>query len=107
MTFIFVFASHVQIALRVSVTDPVIWWDIASLSFDWDALQPDSTESKRETQNVSGYRKEDRGSRRDGAGDVQKGTVMRMTPFGRMWIAFTIVWGALSIVLWSAHLPPA
>ena len=69
MTLLLVFSSHTQIALRVSLADPVVWWNVASLSFDW-----------------------------------QSG---KMATFGKVWIWWAVIWGALSIVLWASHLPPA
>ncbi|WVN90315.1 uncharacterized protein L203_105551 [Cryptococcus depauperatus CBS 7841] len=30
------FTSHTQIALRVCLGDPVIWWNVAEMAFDWD-----------------------------------------------------------------------
>ncbi|ODO12010.1 hypothetical protein I350_00794 [Cryptococcus amylolentus CBS 6273] len=30
------FASHTQIALRVCLGDPVVWWNVVGLAFEWD-----------------------------------------------------------------------
>ncbi|ORX34138.1 GPI mannosyltransferase 2 [Kockovaella imperatae] len=73
LTLLLTFASHTQITLRVCVTDPVVWWNIATLAFDWN----ESADSRK------------------------------LTRFGKLWIWWVVLWGSLSIVLWSAHLPPA
>jgi len=31
----------------------------------------------------------------------------RITRLGKIWIAWVIIWGAVSIVLWAGHYPPA
>ncbi|WVQ71222.1 hypothetical protein IAR50_000747 [Cryptococcus sp. DSM 104548] len=33
------FASHTQIALRVCLGDPVIWWNVVGLAFDWEGRE--------------------------------------------------------------------
>ena len=68
MTFLLVFQSHTQIALRVVSTDPVFWWLLTEIAF------------------------------RDGGG---------LTRIGKGWIWWTVIWGAISIVLWAGHYPPA
>lgn len=35
MTALLVFSSHTQIALRLVSSDPVLWWNVADMSFDW------------------------------------------------------------------------
>lgn len=35
MTALLVFSSHTQIALRVVSSDPVLWWNVAAMAFDW------------------------------------------------------------------------
>ena len=68
MTFLLIFQSHTQIALRVVSTDPVFWWLLADIAF------------------------------MKGGG---------LTRSGKMWIWWTVIWGAVSIVLWAGHYPPA
>jgi phosphatidylinositol glycan class V len=68
MTFLLIFQSHTQIALRVVSTDPVFWWLLTEIAF------------------------------KDGGG---------LTRIGRGWIWWTVIWGAISIVLWAGHYPPA
>jgi len=72
MTFLLIFSSHTQIALRVISTDPVFWWVLADLAFDW------TTRDHR-----------------------------RMTRIGKLWVWWSVIWGAVSIVLWAGHYPPA
>ena len=73
MTFLLIFSSHTQIALRVISGDPAVWWNLTTMSFDWTDAQ--------------GLRK--------------------MTRAGKAWVWWTVVWGAVSLVLWSGHYPPA
>jgi len=68
MTFLLIFQSHTQIALRVVSTDPVFWWLLIDIAF----------------KDVGG-----------------------LTRIGRAWIWWTVIWGAISIVLWAGHYPPA
>lgn len=69
MTFLLLFGSHTQIALRVISTDPVFWWILADISFE---------------------------KGRSG-----------MNRVGRAWLWWAVIWGAISIVLWAGHYPPA
>lgn len=70
-TLLLVFVGNVQISLRVSVTNPVVWWTAAELAFDWSG----------------------------GAG--------KMTRIGRWWVAWCVIWGAVSLILWAGFYPPA
>jgi phosphatidylinositol glycan class V len=71
-TLLLIFSAHTQVALRVAATNPVIWWNLAEMSFDWSEAAP-----------------------------------RKMRKLGKVWVAWSIVWGAVSIVLWSGHYPPA
>ncbi|KJE02009.1 GPI mannosyltransferase 2 [Cryptococcus gattii NT-10] len=71
------FTSHTQIALRVCLGDPVVWWNAVKLGFD----------------NVE-------------IDECRKGHV-KMNKFGRYWVGWTVVWGAIAAVLWAGHYPPA
>lgn len=73
LTLILIFSSHTQIALRVASTDPVIWWNVAAVAFDWT----------------------------DG------GKMTGMTKAGKLWMWWVVLCGAVSIVLWAGHYPPA
>ena len=73
MTFLLIFSSHTQIALRVISGDPVVWWNLTALSFDW----------------------------------TNANELRDMTSSGRAWMWWTVIWGAVSLVLWSGHYPPA
>ncbi|KAK8865872.1 hypothetical protein IAR55_001020 [Kwoniella newhampshirensis] len=77
-TCLLLFSSHTQIALRVCLGDPVVWWNVVSLAFDWDK-SPDGKQMGR------------RG----------------MTKVGKWWVGWCLVWGAVSMVLWVGHYPPA
>ena len=73
MTLLLIFSSPTQIALRVISGDPVVWWNVTAMAFDW-------TESK-----VPG----------------------KMSIAGKAWVWWTVIWGAVSLVLWAGHYPPA
>ena len=75
LTLLLLFASHVQIILRVSAVNPVIFWYAA------DLLQADS-KSQNEVE------------RRRGG-------------WGRWWVGYCVVWGSVSVLLWSGFYPPA
>ncbi|WWD17943.1 hypothetical protein CI109_102388 [Kwoniella shandongensis] len=66
------FNSHTQIALRVCLGDPVLWWSATTLAFNWDD-------------------------------DKQRG----LTKVGKLWVGWCVVWGAVAMVLWVGHYPPA
>jgi len=68
MLAILVFASHTQIALRLSFTDPVLWWTLAKVFLS---------------------------------------TKGQLGGAGRAWVWWCAVWGAVSLVLWAGHYPPA
>jgi phosphatidylinositol glycan class V len=42
-TLLLIFSAHTQVALRVAISNPVIWWNVAELSFDWDGKAPRKT----------------------------------------------------------------
>jgi phosphatidylinositol glycan class V len=67
MTLLLIFSSHIQIALRTIMGDPVVWWNVAGMAVDGG----------------------------------------RVTGLGRAWIAWSVVWGSVSLVLWAGHYPPA
>jgi phosphatidylinositol glycan class V len=72
-TLLLIFSAHTQIALRTAITNPVIYWNLANMSFDWG-----SSSSQR-----------------------------KMGRWGKVWVGWSVVWGAVGIVLWSGHYPPA
>lgn len=75
LTALLLVASHVQIILRVSAANPVVFWYAA------DLVQADSES-------------EDAAERRRGR-------------WGRWWVGYCVVWGSVSILLWSGFYPPA
>ncbi|KAI5889799.1 glycosyltransferase family 76 protein [Schizophyllum commune H4-8] len=81
MALVLIFASHVQIVLRFAAAMPATYWAGAWL------LVRDGTDSAAE------------GGRGSRAG--------RAWSWGRAWVAWSVVWGALSVLLWVAFLPPA
>lgn len=64
LTLLLTFNAHVQIALRVLPSLPVMYWAAARL-------------------------------------------VVERPRWGKAWVAWSIVWGAVSCVLWAVFLPPA
>lgn len=92
LTCLLFFASHVQIILRVCVTNPVLWWFVADL-----VLGEGEGEAGEEGGKESG-------------GGVERGKVDKSgerVKWGRRWIGYCVVWGSVSIFLWSGFLPPA
>lgn len=78
LTLLLIFASHAQIALRVCITDPVVWWNVAAVAVDWAPV---------------------------GKGDQARPTVL--TTAGKLWIGWVVVYGTVSLFLWAGHYPPA
>ncbi|GAA6022403.1 hypothetical protein JCM10207_004755 [Rhodosporidiobolus poonsookiae] len=79
--------AHVQIALRVCVCDPVVWWWAAELVLrDTEAggkgVKPGAGRGRQEGQ---------QGGKR----------------WGAWWVGYCVVWGTVSVVLWALFLPPA
>jgi phosphatidylinositol glycan class V len=77
-TLILVFASHTQIALRVSMGNPVLFWIVGAFV---------SSSSSRVNY------------RRGGGG--------RTARWARRGIVWSCTWGAVSLVLWAGFYPPA
>jgi phosphatidylinositol glycan class V len=77
-TLILVFASHTQIALRVSMGNPVLFWIVG-------ALVSNSNSSRK-------YR---------------RGGGSRTAKWARRGIVWSCTWGAVSLVLWAGFYPPA
>ncbi|WVF70592.1 hypothetical protein IAT40_005384 [Kwoniella sp. CBS 6097] len=119
MMALLLFASHTQIALRVCITDPVIWWNIASVAMrpvpkrisnahahahmntNTKATPPPSSGSSLEPSPPELIQNE---SENDPAARTVR---WEMTRIGKWWIGWTIIWGAISTVLWAGHYPPA
>lgn len=98
LTALLVFGSHTQIALRTAITDPVVWWNVASVAFRWEPMYRQASEAGASADNQ--VKKPETKEELLDAGK-------RMTTAGRIWVGWAVVWGAISLVLWSAHLPPA
>jgi hypothetical protein len=91
LTLLLLVSAHTQIALRVCATDPTIWWSLAGISFQW--------RGRIDTASVKRGLDPDRGM-----GEAKQ---YGMTLVGRIWTWWSIVYGAISIVLWAGHYPPA
>ncbi|KAL7423572.1 ER membrane glycoprotein subunit of the GPI transamidase complex-like protein [Cryptotrichosporon argae] len=97
MTALVLTTSHVQIALRVCAADPTVWWSAAALAFDWSA--PPAGGGEPEAEHTGGSADERKGQVRQAS--------RQMTRIGKAWVAWAVVWGASSVVLWAGHYPPA
>lgn len=84
-------AHHVQIILRVVVTNPVPFWYVAELIIR-DETGKDPTQGETPV---------------DGASEKAKSEKGEESRWGRLWIQYCIAWGTLSVVLWAVFLPPA
>jgi phosphatidylinositol glycan class V len=73
------FASHTQIVLRLAPSMPLIYWAAAA------AIVRDAEPTAQE-------------------GASPATTKVR---WSYVWVWWSVVWGALSVVLWTAFLPPA
>ena len=86
-TLLLVVSAHVQIALRVCATGPVVWWYAAEL-----------VERGR-------GRGQGRGRAEEGEGEREgDGAAARA---GRAWVRYVEVWGVVATALWAVFLPPA
>jgi phosphatidylinositol glycan class V len=83
-TLILLFASHTQIALRVSMGNPVLFWIVG-------AFVSNSSSSSSSSSRVK--------YRRGGEGCAAK--------WARRGIVWSCTWGAVSLVLWAGFYPPA
>ncbi|KPV74089.1 glycosyltransferase family 76 protein [Rhodotorula graminis WP1] len=77
-TLLLVVSAHVQIALRVCATGPVVWWYAAELV--------------------------ERGLAR---GRGREGSDAAAARAGRAWVRYVEVWGVVATALWAVFLPPA
>ncbi|OCF31134.1 hypothetical protein I317_07883 [Kwoniella heveanensis CBS 569] len=115
-------ASHTQIALRVCITDPVVWWNIASLamspatstSLKGKSREAPATTKEEETTDKRGTSRSSTPSSKDQTSvevervkEKQEEMRWETTRIGRWWITWALVWGAISTVLWVGHYPPA
>ncbi|KAH8083507.1 GPI mannosyltransferase 2 [Filobasidium floriforme] len=87
-TLILVFASHTQIALRVSMGNPVLFWIVGAF------VSSSSSNSSRKY-------------RRGGGGGGGGGGRGRTARWARRGIVWSCTWGAVSLVLWAGFYPPA
>ncbi|GAA5836386.1 hypothetical protein JCM9279_000371 [Rhodotorula babjevae] len=81
-TLLLVVSAHVQIALRVCATGPVVWWYAAELV-------------------EHGLRRERGRGRGRGRDEEREGRA------GRAWVRYVEVWGVVATALWAVFLPPA
>ena len=85
LTLLLTFSAHSQIALRLCVTDPVVWWTAAQLAFTGQGIAPTGSEGRT----------------------VDDEKTIHITTFGKAWVWWSVVYGAISIPLWAGHYPPA
>lgn len=83
-TLILLFASHTQIALRVSMGNPILFWIVGAF-----VSNPNSSRKYR-----------------GGAGSGSRGRG-RTAKWARRGIVWSCTWGAVSLVLWAGFYPPA
>ena len=83
LTATILFTSHVQIMLRLAGGVPVFYW-----AGVWLVVGGSSWVGAGES---------------GGGGEMEKG----MGRCGKWWVGWSVVWGAVSLVLWVAFLPPA
>ncbi|GAA5892571.1 hypothetical protein JCM8208_005853 [Rhodotorula glutinis] len=82
-TLLLVVSAHVQIALRVCATGPVVWWYAAEL--------------------VERGMARGRGGEGEGGGGGSDAAARA----GRAWVRYVEVWGVVATALWAVFLPPA
>ncbi|GAA5860133.1 hypothetical protein JCM8547_009195 [Rhodosporidiobolus lusitaniae] len=85
--------AHVQIALRVCVTDPVVWWWAAELL--WRDLG-----GEERSMVLTGQEKAAKGEK-------EKKGERRGRRRGLLWLKYCAVWGTVATVLYAVFLPPA
>lgn len=91
ITSLLFFAHHVQIILRVVVTNPVPFWYAAEL------VLGEETDEGSTRQRL----------RKGATAGKDEPPARRRLRWGKLWARYCIVWGTVSIVLWAVFLPPA
>lgn len=106
--------AHVQIALRVCVCDPVVWWSAARLVLnDFPELGAAEIDGERETGDdgkVDGYEHQGEGKeggKREMEKRKQRAESEKRRRWGEVWVWYCVGWGTLATVLYGAWLPPA
>jgi phosphatidylinositol glycan class V len=102
LTLLLLTTAHVQIALRVCVCDPTIFWAAAKLvEEDFPLLFSSSEGVEGAGEHYGGTE----GRSAEGA-TVGRKTRARWR-WGELWIRYCLVWGTVATVLYGAWLPPA
>ncbi|WWC58574.1 uncharacterized protein I303_101117 [Kwoniella dejecticola CBS 10117] len=107
MMCLILFNSHVQILLRTCITDPVIWWNVASVSVDW--VPETATEAEPKSGSGKKIKNDDANSPCE-IPQLQPGKredKWQLNGIGRFWIYWSVIWGTVSTILWVGHYPPA
>lgn len=92
LTSTLIFSAHTQIILRLAASMPFTYWAAAWLFVESEngiRIESEAESTRKET-NQKAVAKDRKG-----------------VHWGRMWVGWSIVWGAISIVLWTCFLPPA
>lgn len=97
LTLTVLFSAHVQIMLRQAASMPTVYWAAAWL-FMGDPPRAEDTKGIERGQVTQAARE-----KQDQTGSARQGKAK----WGRMWVGWSVVWGAVSLVLWVAFLPPA
>ncbi|KDQ57728.1 glycosyltransferase family 76 protein [Jaapia argillacea MUCL 33604] len=94
------FASHTQIVLRLAASMPILYWAGAWLLVEEPEFSMSGLWRGRGRAGEKG-KLSLRGSREE---QVGKGKGVR---WGSWWVGWSVVWGSVSVVLWTTFLPPA
>ncbi|KZP34322.1 glycosyltransferase family 76 protein [Athelia psychrophila] len=91
LTLTILLTGHVQIMLRQAASLPVVYWAAAWLFMGGADADADA----------------DADANADGKKEKKKRQTGARAAWGRAWVGWSVVWGAVSLVLWVAFLPPA
>lgn len=95
LTLILLVASHVQIILRVSATNPVIFWYASDLISSVDPSAPgapgEHIKNRKDEEDVESNRER----------------MLVRQRWGKRWIKYCLIWGGISLILWAGYYPPA
>lgn len=87
------------------MTDPVVWWNVTSVAFDWSAWYGSKAVLNIVQQPGLAVEAE---AQTGAAGEASLApSRARMTLAGKLWTGWVVTWGAVSLALWAGHYPPA
>ncbi|WWC86193.1 uncharacterized protein L201_001066 [Kwoniella dendrophila CBS 6074] len=104
MLSLLLFASHTQILLRTCITDPVIWWNIASLSLDRKENRNGIANTNLQGKNGNEGQYEDE---RKYAQQRNVSQPHELKGIIKWWIGWCAIWSTVATILWVGHYPPA